>query len=90
MKSIAAALLFLLLAPSLANAQDSASAAFKVGVTTRHVFPPEPYDWRGSGSHALLETVWYPADSGADAKPQLIPPVGTAIFAAAPAALAVC
>jgi predicted dienelactone hydrolase len=78
----------LVLPPSAATAQAPAPdfAPFKVGVTTRHVFPPEPYDWRGVGSHALLETVWFPADSGADAKPQLIPPVGTAIFQAAPAA----
>jgi predicted dienelactone hydrolase len=61
-------------------------APSKVGVTTRHVFPQEPYEWRGAGSHALLEVVWYPADSAAEPKPQLVPPVGTAIFQAAPAA----
>jgi predicted dienelactone hydrolase len=36
--------------------------------------------------HALLEVIWYPAESGADPKPQRIPPVGPAIFEAAPAA----
>jgi len=33
-----------------------------------------------------IEVVWYPADSGADAKPQRIPPYGPALFEAAPAA----
>jgi predicted dienelactone hydrolase len=68
------------------NAQTLYGTPFKVGVTSRHLLPTEPYDWRGAGSQALLETVWYPAENGADAKPQLIPPVGPAIFEAAPAA----
>jgi predicted dienelactone hydrolase len=68
------------------RAQALDSTAFKVGVSTRHVFPPGSYDWRGSGMHALLATVWYPAGASADAKPQRIPPVGDAIFEAAPAA----
>ncbi|MGA8610892.1 MAG: alpha/beta fold hydrolase [Xanthobacteraceae bacterium] len=69
-----------------AQAQNADGVTFKVGVTTRHVLPSGPYDWRGAGSHALLEVVWYPAESGAQPKPQRIPPVGEAIFEAAPAA----
>jgi len=68
------------------NAQTLDGAPFKVGVASRHLLPTEPYDWRGAGMHALLEVVWYPAESDADAKPQRIPPVGPAIFEAAPAA----
>jgi predicted dienelactone hydrolase len=68
------------------GAQVTDGPAFKVGVATRHFLPPEPYDWRGAAMHALLEAVWYPAEAGADAKPQRIPPVGPAIFEAAPAA----
>jgi predicted dienelactone hydrolase len=68
------------------RAQTSGAAVFKVGVTSRHVLPDEPYDWRGAGSHALQEIIWYPADAGAEPKPQLIPPVGPALFEAAPAA----
>jgi len=67
------------------NAQNL-DAPFKVGVAVRHLLPSGPYDWRGAGMHALLEVVWYPAESGADPKPQRIPPVGPAIFEAAPAA----
>ncbi len=68
------------------NAQTLDGAPFKVGVASRHLLPTEPYDWRGAGMHALLEVIWYPAESGADPKPQRIPPVGAAIFEAAPAA----
>jgi predicted dienelactone hydrolase len=68
------------------NAQTLDGAPFKVGVASRHLLPTEPYDWRGAGMHALLEVIWYPAESGADPKPQRIPPVGPAIFEAAPAA----
>jgi predicted dienelactone hydrolase len=68
------------------EAQILDGTQFKVGVASRHLLPTEPYDWRGAGMHALLEVIWYPAESGADAKPQRIPPVGPAIFEAAPAA----
>lgn len=67
-------------------AQAADDVVYKVGVATRQVSPPEPYDWRGTPLHALPEVVWYPADSSADAKPQQIPPVGPALFQAAPAA----
>jgi predicted dienelactone hydrolase len=84
-----AALPYLLVTLCCANgsrAQTLDGTAFKVGVASRHVLPDEPYEWRGAGMHALLEVVWYPAESGADAKPQMIPPVGTATFEAAAAA----
>jgi predicted dienelactone hydrolase len=68
------------------NAQTLDGAPFKVGVATRHLLPTGPYDWRGAGMHALLEVMWYPAESDPDTKPQRIPPVGPAIFEAAPAA----
>jgi predicted dienelactone hydrolase len=68
------------------NAQTLDGAPFKVGVASRHLLPTEPYDWRGAGMHALLEVIWYPAESGADPKLQRIPPVGPAIFEASPAA----
>jgi predicted dienelactone hydrolase len=68
------------------NAQTLDGTPFKVGVASRHLLPTEPYDWRGAGMHALLEVIWYPAESSADPKPQRIPPVGPAIFEASPAA----
>jgi predicted dienelactone hydrolase len=77
---------FVLSLTSQDNAQTLDGAPFKVGVASRHLLPTEPYDWRGAGMHALLEAIWYPAESGADPKPQRIPPVGPAIFEAAPAA----
>jgi predicted dienelactone hydrolase len=77
---------FVLSLSSQDNAQTLDGAPFKVGVASRHLLPTEPYDWRGAGMHALLEVIWYPAESGADPKPQRIPPVGPAIFEASPAA----
>jgi predicted dienelactone hydrolase len=78
--------IFVLSLSSQDNAQTLDGATFKVGVASRHLLPTEPYDWRDAGMHALLEVIWYPAESGADPKPQRIPPVGPAIFEAAPAA----
>jgi predicted dienelactone hydrolase len=43
---------------------------FKVGVANRSFAPPEPYDWRGAQTHALITTVWYPADAAAVEQPQ--------------------
>jgi predicted dienelactone hydrolase len=77
---------FVLSLSSQDNAQTLDGTPFKVGVASRHLLPTEPYDWRGAGMHALLEVIWYPAENGADPKPQRIPPVGPAIFEAAPAA----
>jgi predicted dienelactone hydrolase len=85
----AASILSLIVVPALTSetrAQTSDVATYKVGVAARHVFSAEPYDWRGSGSRALQEVIWYPAETGAEPKPQLIPPVGQALFEAAPAA----
>src|SRR5579872_3030094 len=45
--------------------QDWARAPFKVGSAQRAFIPSEPYCWRGAKTHALLTTVWYPADSRA-------------------------
>lgn len=45
---------------SLAGAQTS----FHVGVTNRAFLSGDAaYDWRGAKTHALLTTVWYPADA---------------------------
>jgi predicted dienelactone hydrolase len=38
---------------------------YKVGVMNRHFTPPEPYDWRGAKTHALVTDIWYPADPSA-------------------------
>ena len=65
---------------------------FKVGVATRAFVPAEPYEWRGDAKHALATMVWYPADPGAEEKPQMLGPPGNPLFdgghAAADAALA--
>lgn len=55
-----------------ACAQSPPGQTFKASVTTRLVTPPEPYDWRGARTHALVTTVWYPAGADADEKPQRI------------------
>jgi len=64
---------------ALAGCADSdvpPPAAFKVGATQRSVAPPEPYDWRGAHTHALVTAVWYPADASADEQPLLFGPPG--------------
>jgi predicted dienelactone hydrolase len=65
---------------------------FKVGVATRAFVPAEPYEWRGAAKHALATVIWYPAEAGAEEKPQLLGPPGNPLFdlgrAAADAALA--
>ncbi len=38
---------------------------YKAGVMTRKFVPPEPYDWRGAMTHALVTDIWYPADPSA-------------------------
>lgn len=84
--TLAAGLALLLAPPVRGVAQAPATASFEVGFASRHVLPPEPYNWRGAASHSLFDVVWYPADAGARTQPQLIPPVGPAIFYAAAAA----
>jgi predicted dienelactone hydrolase len=50
----------------------------KVGESTRQFVPAEPYEWRGEAKHALAAVIWYPADPGAEEKPRLLGPPGTA------------
>ncbi len=70
--------------PAGAGADD---VAYKVGVTSRRFLPPEPYDWRGATTHALLTQIWYPADASASERPQRIGPAyGPAFFTAGNAA----
>jgi predicted dienelactone hydrolase len=46
------------------------SSLLKIGVANRSFAPPEPYDWRGAQTHALITTVWYPAGAAAVEQPQ--------------------
>lgn len=88
-KWISAALLsvaFVLGCSSGGHAQVANAATFKIGVASRTVLPPEPYDWRGAPARSLREIVWYPAESGAVEEPQRFGPPGQAVFEAAPAA----
>jgi predicted dienelactone hydrolase len=54
----ATSLLFL----SAAQAHAPKTVIYKVGVMNRFFTPPEPYDWRGAKTHALITDIWYPAD----------------------------
>ena len=58
--------------PCAAGAQEKNGALFKVGVATRSFTPPEPYNWRGAQTHALVTTIWYPADAASFEKSQWI------------------
>jgi predicted dienelactone hydrolase len=49
-------------------------------MTMRAFVPTAPYDWRGDPKHALVTTIWYPAEPGAQEKPQLLGPPGRPLF----------
>jgi predicted dienelactone hydrolase len=59
---------------------------FKVGVGQRAFVPDKPYCWRGAKTHALLTTVWYPADSASIEQPTSIGPPDSPLFAVGSAA----
>jgi len=76
--------LFAVALDSVATRADAAEVqAFKVGVRSRQIAPPEPYEWRGAATHVLNTVIWYPADPSID---QMTPPTsisgGPAIFEA--------
>src|SRR5690242_14939219 len=52
----------------------------KVGIAQRSFAPEEAYVWRGAKTHALLTTVWYPADSSAAEQPQRVGPAESPLF----------
>lgn len=64
--------IFLLPVALAVTAGAQSGHTYKVGVTQRKFSPSEPYNWRGAATHALLTTVWYPADAGAKEEPQVI------------------
>lgn len=57
-----------------------------VGFSLRQFSVPEDYNWRGSDDHTLSGIVWYPAETGADAKDQYIGPPDAPLFYAGRAA----
>ena len=54
--------------------QGKSDKPYKVGVMQRAYKPPEPYNWRGADTHALVTTIWYPADPASIEQPQWIGP----------------
>jgi len=52
------------------NSNDENSHRYKVGIAQRSFSPGADYNWRGAQTHALITTVWYPADSAAEEQPQ--------------------
>jgi predicted dienelactone hydrolase len=66
-RALLVALCFASSALFFATAQIRAAKAvvYKVGLMNRHYTPPEPYDWRGAKTHALVTDIWYPADPAA-------------------------
>lgn len=65
------ALLLLSLPAVLAqNVNEEHSRRYKVGIAQRAFSPAADYNWRGAQTHALITTVWYPADSAVDEQPQ--------------------
>ncbi|HET7206766.1 MAG TPA: hypothetical protein VFI95_09340, partial [Terriglobales bacterium] len=58
--------------PSTAQARPPKTITYKVGLENRQYAPPEPYDWRGAKTHALVTAIWYPAEPSAVEKEQWI------------------
>jgi predicted dienelactone hydrolase len=63
-----------------------AQGLFTVGAAQRAFVPEKPYHWRGAKTHALVTTVWYPADSASVEKPQWVGPLNAPLFAVGSAA----
>src|SRR5262249_26196625 len=61
-------------------AKDTPGRLYKVGVQQRKFSPPGAYNWRGAQTHALITTIWYPADSGAQEQTQWIGPPEAPLF----------
>lgn len=66
-------------ATAIAKEKDG-GARYKVGVERRKFIPQEPYNWRGAQTHALMATIWYPADTGAEEQTQWIGPPEAPLF----------
>jgi predicted dienelactone hydrolase len=79
---LASSVLFL----SIAQARAPRTIIYRVGVMNRHFTPPEPYDWRGARTHALVTDIWYPADLSAVEQMQWIGSPDTPFAKAARAA----
>src|SRR5215472_7703971 len=62
------------------DAKENAGRLYKVGIEQRKFIPAGPYNWRGAQTHALLVTIWYPADSGAEEQMQWIGPAEAPLF----------
>jgi len=71
-------LVSLALAASMLRAEQKSTGSFRVGMAFRSFAPPEPYNWRGAKTHALLTTIWYPAMGSAVEQPLQI--AGLTIF----------
>jgi predicted dienelactone hydrolase len=65
---------------SAARSKEPAGHLYKVGVQQRKFVPPGAYNWRGAQTHALITTIWYPADSGAEEQTQWIGPPEAPLF----------
>jgi predicted dienelactone hydrolase len=61
-----------LLSANCSRALPAKAVVYKVGVMQRSLVPPEPYDWRGAKTHALLTTIWYPTEKTAVEQSQWI------------------
>ena len=60
------------LTPFTAEAGPPKTISYKVGLENRQYAPPEPYDWRGAKTHALVTDIWYPAEPSVIEKEQWI------------------
>lgn len=91
-RRLAGLLAFLMLAalPMIGTAGGGATQIkrpYRVGVMQRAFVAPADYYWRGAQRHALLTTIWYPADAGEKEQPQWIGPPEAPLFSLSKAAV---
>jgi len=77
---LASILGFAMAALALCARAEDGRGPFKVGFAMRRFAPPEPYDWRGAHTRALVTSIWYPADTKAEERPQLYGPPESPLF----------
>jgi len=54
------------------SALPAKAVVYKVGLLHRQFAPPEPYEWRGAKTHALITDIWYPADPASSEQMQWV------------------
>ena len=60
--------------------QRAPGGSWPVGASSRRLVPPEPYNWRGARTRALVTTLWYPVVAGTPMSQHDIGPPASPLF----------